>query len=158
MYRGTSHTGSGWDYRVITSATFSTEEEGRATIEKCRTTFIALGVLRAEDFDHMKAAMSADAGRTVGNRIRRGKEMLAEIGVPKDLIFSTPNYLLVAPKLGGLLSRLCRMDAGRLPVELLPLQAHLLSDSAARQAAAPKPTYHVAEDGTRTVVGSGANR
>jgi hypothetical protein len=152
MYKSTTHTGRTWGYKTTSVSSFSSNDECRAIVAKCSETFSTLGLLNPSDFEHVHEAMRKDATRVVGIRIRRGKEMLLGIGVPERLLFTLPNYLLVAPKLGGLLSRMCRIESSRLPHELRQLQTHLKNVSATRQATAPKPTYHVAADGTRTAV------
>jgi hypothetical protein len=147
-----------WGYKTssISSASFSSDEECRAVVAKCSETFIALGLLRESDFERLQSAMSENPTHAVGVRIRRGKELMTGVGVPNTVIFSTPNYLFVAPKLGGLLARLSQMDAGRLPAELRNLHAHLSKNRAALEnpAYVPKVLYHVSQDGTRTAITS----
>lgn len=152
MYKSTTHTRRTWGYKRTSVSSFSSDDECRAIVAKSSETFSALGLLNPSDFDRVHEAARENATRVVGIRIRRGKETLLGVGVPERLIFALPNYLLVAPKLGGLLSRICRIEASRLPLELRPLQTHLKNDTVVRQAVVLKPTYHVAADGTRTAV------
>lgn len=157
MYKGTRHSGKTWGYKASsasTSSSFSTVTECRDIVAKCKKTFTELGLLRVADFDELGSRMAIDPTKVVGARIGRAKEHLASIGVPQRLIFATPNYLLVAPKLGALLSGMRRTYSGRLPVELRELRDHLESNSALEERVAalpvPKVLFHVAKDGTRT--------
>ncbi|WP_240057518.1 hypothetical protein [Paraburkholderia azotifigens] len=159
MYKGTRHSGRTWGYKAgsISTSSFSTDGECRAIVAKCKQTFTDLGLLREADFDELRSRVAFDATKAVGARIGRGKELLASIGVPQPIIFAVPNYLLVAPKLGALLSLMRRAETGRLPVELRDLQKHLKNNGALLDArapgavhATPKALFHVAKDGSRT--------
>jgi hypothetical protein len=157
MYKGTRHAGRAWSYSAssVRSPSFSSEEECRAIVLKCKDTFIALGLLGDEDFEQLAFDKKTVALTTaVGIRMRRGRERLEELGVPQNLIFSAPTYLLIAPKLGRLLTRMSKMPLNELPSELRGLHAHFRQNQSAFDARPRGPQsktlYHVTKDGKRT--------
>lgn len=157
MYKGTRHAGRMWDYKAssVRSPSFNSEEECRAIVSKCKDTFIALGLLRDEDFEQLTFDKKMVSLTTVvGIRMRRGRERLEELGVPKNLIFAAPSYLLIAPRLGGLLTHMSKMNPSALPSELRGLHAHFRQDPSAFDAPPRGPQsktlYHVTKDGKRT--------
>jgi hypothetical protein len=165
MYKGTRHTGRTWSYRanVVGSASFDTDEQCRAIVSKCRDTFIPLQLLRENDFEALDfTRVSMPPARVVGYRLRRGREKLEKLGVPQRLIFAAPAFLLIAPRLGGLLARLCRKDFEDVPVELRDLYAPI-RENGATIIHRPSPLtgttfFHVARDGTRTAFTSSTFR
>jgi hypothetical protein len=161
MYKGTRHTGKTWGYKAssVGSSALSSDAECRAIVSKCKETFIALRLLVAADFEKLDSKeMRLAPTKAVGRRMGRGRERLEQLGIPKNLIFAAPAYLLIAPRIGGLLSRLSRLKTEHLPPELRELHAHLQMHPPVRQSG-PWPSqqgptartlYHVAKDGTRT--------
>jgi hypothetical protein len=146
-----------WSYKAssVRSPSFNSEEECRAIVSKCKDTFIALGLLRDEDFEQLATNKKTAALTTaVGIRMRRGRERLDELGVPHNLIFAAPSYLLIAPKLGRLLTRMSKMNVDELPSELRGLHAHFRQNQSAFDACLREPhsktLYHVTKDGKRT--------
>lgn len=167
MYKGTRHTGRTWSYRAnaVGSASFDTDEQCRAIVSKCKDTFISLQLLAENDFETLDfTRVSKPPARVVGYRLRRGREKLDELGVPQRLIFAAPAYLLIAPRLGGLLARLGRKNIGDVPAELRDLYSHVRQNGVT-SSNRPNPLsgttfFHVAQDGTRTAFTSstfGAN-
>ncbi|MBF6986496.1 hypothetical protein [Cupriavidus sp. IK-TO18] len=163
MYKGTRHTGQMWDYKSssVHTSSFSSEAECQAILDRCKQTFVfELGVLQAADFQGMVAKLGSDKSKVMAVRLRRGKENLRNLGVPDNLIFAAPKHLLIAPKLGGLLSRLRRVNASRVPVELRGLHQHLnrmpepmslpREQEDPKSAPQEKVLFRVSKDGTRT--------
>ncbi|WP_455279068.1 hypothetical protein [Cupriavidus necator] len=163
MYKGTRHTGQMWGYKSssVHTSSFSSEGECQAILDRCKQTFVSeLGVLQAADFQGMVAKLGSDKSKIMAIRLRRGKENLRSLGVPDNLIFAAPKHLLIAPKLGGLLARLGRVNASRVPVELRGLHQHLNSmqepvpvtreQEHPKSAPQEKVLYRVSKDGTRT--------
>jgi hypothetical protein len=165
MYKGTRHTGRTWSYRanVVGSASFDTDEQCRAIVSKCKDTFIPLQLLRESDFEKLDfTRMSEPPARVVGYRLRRGREKLEKLGVPQRLIFAAPAFLLIAPRLGGLLARLGRKNFDVVPAELRDLYTHIRQNGATITVR-PSPLtgttfFHVARDGTRTAFTSSTFR
>jgi len=140
---------------VVGSASFDTDEQCRAIVSKCKDTFIPLQLLRENDFEKLDfTRMSEPPARVVGYRLRRGREKLEKLGVPQRLIFGAPAFLLIAPRLGGLLARLSRKNFEDVPVELQDLYSHVRQNGATiinRPSPLTGTTFfHVARDGTRT--------
>lgn len=165
MYKGTRHTGRTWSYRANTvgSASFDTDEECRAIVSKCKDTFIPLQLLRETDFEKLDfTRVSEPPARVVGYRLRRGREKLEKLGVPQRLIFAAPAFLLIAPRLGGLLARLSRKNFEDVPVELQDLYTHIRQNGATitnrPNPLTGKTFIHVARDGTRTAFTSSTLR
>ena len=161
MYKGTRHTGKTWGYKAtsVSSSSPGSDAECRAIVLKCKETFIALRLLAAVDFEQMDSKdMRLAPTKSVGRRLGRGRERLEQLGVPKSLIFAAPAYLLIAPRIGGLMTRLSRLKSEQLPPELRDLHAHLQGHPPARQSGPWQPQqgepvrtlFHVAKDGTRT--------
>jgi hypothetical protein len=161
MYKGTRHTRSLWNYKpgAVHVPGFDSDEQCRALVEKSQSIFVPLGLLRDTDFEEaFSAQKSRGATSIVGVRLRRNRQRLVELGVPQSLVFSVPAYLLVAPKLMGLLSRIARKSRHQLPAELAgvheyfranPVPAHPNGDPKLTRFAS-KTLFHVAKDGTRT--------
>ncbi|WJN75569.1 hypothetical protein [Burkholderia anthina] len=157
MYKNTRHTGRMWNYKAssVRSPSFDSEEECRAIVSKCQDTFIALGLLRDDDFEQLVPRKKTVTLTTiVGIRMRRGRERLEALGVPKDLIFAAPSYLLIAPRLGGLLARMSRMSLDNLPQELRALHGHIRQNKSAFDAHLAEPhsktLHHTTKDGKRS--------
>lgn len=163
MYKGTRHTGQMWGYKSssVHTSSFSSEAECQAILDRCKQTFVSeLCILQAADFQGMVAKLGGDKSKVMAIRLRRGKEKLRSFGFPDNLIFAAPKYLLVAPKLGGLLAKLRRVHAGRLPVELRDLHRHLNSmpepvllpreQETSESPLQEKVLYRVSKDGVRT--------
>ena len=159
MYKGTRHTGQMWGYTSssVHTSSFSSEAECKAILARCKQTFVTeLGILQAEDFHALVLKMGSEMTKVMAVRLRRGKERLRTFGIPDNLIFAAPKHLLIAPKLGGVLARLRRVNASRLPVELRDLRQHLngmpeLAVSELSSASPPeKVLFRVSKDGTRT--------
>jgi hypothetical protein len=132
-------------------------------VSKCKDTFILLGLLRESDFEALDfTRLSAPPARVVGQRLSRGRQKLERLGVPQRLIFAAPTFLLIAPKLGGLLVRLSRKRVDDVPLELRDLYTHVQQhgiadvsrDSPPPFGAGSKTLFHVAKDGTRTALTS----
>ncbi|MEX3950650.1 hypothetical protein AB4Y40_23175 [Paraburkholderia sp. EG287B] len=139
----------------MSSSSFNGEEECRAIVSKCKSTFVALRLLRDEDFVQIAPnTKTAPLTTTVGTRMRRGRERLEELKVPQALIFAAPSYLLIAPKLDGLLARMSKMNVNELPSELRGLHAHFLQNPSAldRRPQGPQSQtlFRVTKDGKRT--------
>ncbi|SOZ24690.1 hypothetical protein CBM2608_A50034 [Cupriavidus taiwanensis] len=168
MYKGTRHTGRMWGYKAssVHISSFSSEAECKAILERCKQTFVELNVLQEADFSQLSAKMVGDLSKVIGLRIGRGRNLMLSVGIPQNLVFAAPNYLLVAPKLGGLLARLRRVHASRLPMELRDLHKHLNSvpmpatatrESAPESPPSEKVLFRVSKDGTRTAFTSSSS-
>lgn len=169
MYKGTRHTGRTWSYKANTvgSPSFDTNDQCRAMVSKCKDTFTPLQLLGENDFEKLDfTRLSEPPARVVGHRLRQGREKLEKLGVPQRLIFAAPAFLLIAPKLGGLLGRLSRKNVEDVPVELRDLYWHVRQNGLAELSRPspspvegdPKTLYHVAKDGTRTAFKSSTFR
>jgi hypothetical protein len=148
---------------VVGSASFDTDEQCRAIVSKCKDTFIPLRLLTENDFEALDfSRVSMPPVRVVGYRLRRGREKLEKLGVPQRLIFAAPAFLLIAPRLGGLLARLGRKHFEDVPAELRDLHTHI-RQYGATITNRPSPLtgttlFHVARDGTRTAFTSSTFR
>ncbi|CAG9165227.1 hypothetical protein LMG23992_00371 [Cupriavidus laharis] len=159
MYKGTRHTGQMWGYKSssVHTSSFSSEAKCKAILARCKQTFVTeLGILQAEDFYAMVLKMGSEKTKVMAVRLRRGKEHLRTFGIPDNLIFAAPKHLLIVPKLGGVLARLRRVNASRLPVELRDLHQHLngMPEPAVSELSSASPPekvlFRVSKDGTRT--------
>ena len=127
MYKGTRHSRGVWSYKASSacSASISSAEASVEAVQKSCHTLVGLRLLRSEDFGVLMRKMATNGPRVVKARIGRAQDELRLIGVPESLIFSAPGYLLVAPKLRTVLSRLRRLETDHTPAELKELQGHL---------------------------------
>lgn len=156
MYKNTRHSRKVWTYKDsrASSAFYVSMDQCRAMVAKCQRTFVGLKLLQARDFDELSELVSTNAARGVGQRVRRAKETLVEMGFPSEVIFAAPRYLLVAPKFGGLLARLRDTETQKLPIELRDFHRHLKATSALHRTpaeeGAPRVMFHISRDGRRT--------
>lgn len=153
MSKGTRHSRKTWSYATssLSSSWYSSHAECRAIVQKCEQVFVALNLLYKEDFEDLHSQISDNPTKAATRRISKGKGMLQKLGVPSTLIFSTPYYLLVAPRLRGLISRMCRLATEHLPDELHALQDFFISRPELL-GTDQKEVIHVEVDGQRTTL------
>lgn len=129
MYKHTRHTNKSWTYanRSLRSPITGTEEESQKVIENCKLKLFSLNLLRPDEFvlDNIPTGVLFSFGRVVNERIRRGCSYLRKLSYPDDLIRQVPNYLVISPKLGAVLSRLEKKSLHQVPPELSELYRYL---------------------------------
>ncbi len=129
MYKSTRHTNKAWTYSntSLRSPWTGTEDEAQRIIVDSRAKMFQMTLLRPEEyvFDRLPPGELLTLGRLVNDRIRRGCAFLRKRNFPDSLVRELPNYVIIAPKLGAVLSRLHDKSLHQVPVELHGLYHYL---------------------------------
>lgn len=144
MYKNTRHAGKMWTYaaRTLRSHVAGTEDESKEILADSKRRVMELGLLRTDEFvlDNLPTGALFTFTRLINERIRMGCSYMRKLDFPDTLISTTPNYILIAPKLGAVLRRLGKKLIQDIPHDLRVLHDYLQTHGMPAQSSA-RPVF-----------------
>lgn len=129
MYKSTRHTNKTWTYAAGSLGPYVavSEEKAQQVVTECRTSLLTLLLLNHADLADFGPAPGPLAyTRFANGRLRSGFAYLRKVGMPASIITETPNWLVIAPKLGKVLSRIRAWKETSVCPELAKIHQYLL--------------------------------